>query len=68
MMFANDVQLPAQWVDGVEHLHQEGRMISILASRNVEAIIDQIRSLPGSTVERYPVSLKELFLEHVRSN
>jgi ABC-type multidrug transport system ATPase subunit len=56
------------WVDGVEHVRQEGRTISILASHNVEAIVEQVRSLPGTSVERYPVSLKEIFLEHVRSN
>jgi ABC-2 type transport system ATP-binding protein len=61
---------PAQvsWVEGAEHVRQEGRIVSILASRNVDAIVQQARSLPGASVERFPVSLKELFLEHVRSN
>jgi ABC-2 type transport system ATP-binding protein len=59
---------PVDWVDGAEHVRQEGRTVSILASRNVEAIVSQARSLPGASVERYPVSLKEIFLEHVRSN
>ena len=56
------------WVDGAEHVRQDGRTVSILASRNVEAIVQQARSLPGASVERYPVNLKEIFLEHVRSN
>ncbi len=56
------------WVDGAERVCQEGRIVSILASRNVEAIVQQARSLPGTSVERYPVTLKEIFLEHVRSN
>jgi ABC-2 type transport system ATP-binding protein len=56
------------WVDGAEHVRQEGRTVSILASRNVEAIIQQARSLPGASVERYPVTLKEIFMEHVRVN
>jgi hypothetical protein len=43
-------------------------VISILASHNVDAIIEQARSLPGAVVERFPVTLKEIFLEHVRSN
>jgi hypothetical protein len=34
----------------------------------VDAIAAQARSLPGTTVEQYPVTLKEIFLEHVRSN
>ena len=56
------------WVDGAEHVRQEGRTVSILASRNVDAILEQARSLPGASVERYPVGLKEIFLEHVGSN
>lgn len=62
-------QEPAQvsWLEGAEHVRQEGRTVSILASRNVEAIVEQARSLPGASVERFPVSLKELFLEQVRS-
>lgn len=63
-------QEPARiaWADGAEHVRQEGRTVCILASRNVEAIVQQARSLPGTAVERYPVSLKEIFLEHVRTN
>jgi ABC-2 type transport system ATP-binding protein len=68
VVFADAVQSPSQWVEGVEHVRQEGRVLSILASRNVDAIAEQARSLPGTSVERYPVTLKEIFLEHVRSN
>jgi len=57
-----------EWVDGAEHVRQEGRTVSILASRNVEAIVSQARSLPGASVERFPVTLKEIFLESVRNN
>ncbi len=57
-----------RWVDGVEYLHQNGRSISILASRNVEELVEQARSIPGTSVEQFPVTLKEIFLEHVRSN
>ena len=56
------------WLPGADHVRQEGRTVSILASRNVEAIVEQARSLPGASVERFPVSLKEIFLEHARSN
>jgi len=61
---------PAQvdWVAGAEHVQQDGRTVSILASRNVDEILRQARSLPGTSVERFPVALKEIFLEHVRSN
>lgn len=64
----NSVEMPSRWADGVEFVRQEGRVISILASHNVDAIIEQARSLPGAVVECFPVTLKEIFLEHVRSN
>lgn len=57
-----------KWLDGAEHVRQEGRVVSILASRNVEAILEQARSVPGASVERHAVTLKELFLEHVGRN
>jgi len=62
------VELPVRWEDGVESVRQEGRMISLLTSRNVDAIVEQAQSIPGAVVERYPVTLKEIFLEQVRSN
>ena len=68
VVFADAVRPPDHWAEGVEHVRQEGRVLSILASRNADAIAEQARSLPGTTVEQYPVTLKEIFLEHVRSN
>jgi ABC-2 type transport system ATP-binding protein len=57
-----------QWPEGVESVHQEGRVISLLASHNTDAIAAEAHSIPGATVEQFPVTLKEIFLEHVRSN
>ena len=68
VVFTASVQAPTRWVDGVESVRQEGRVLSILASHNADAIVEQARSLPGTAVERFPVTLKEIFLEHVRSN
>ncbi len=68
VVFTASVQAPTRWVDGVESVRQEGRVLSILASHNADAIVEQARSLPGTTIERFPVTLKEIFLEHVRSN
>ena len=56
------------WLTGADHVRQEGRTASILARRNAAAIVEEARSLPGASVERFPVSLKEIFLELVRSN
>ena len=68
VVFKETVNIPSRWADGVESVRQEGRVVSILASHNVDAIVEQARSLPGTAVERFPVTLKEIFLEHVRTN
>ena len=68
IVLENELPAPVRWVDGVENVRKEGRTISLLASRNVDAIAAQIGSLPGATMERFPVGLKEIFLEHVRSD
>jgi ABC-2 type transport system ATP-binding protein len=68
VVFEDLVQTPTRWVEGVESVREEGRMVSILASHNIEAIVEQARSIPGAAIERFPVTLKEIFLEHVRSN
>ncbi len=67
VVFADGVR-DVRWVDGAEHIRQEGRMVSILAGRNIEGIMAQARALPRTTVERHSVTLKELFLDHVRTN
>jgi len=51
---------------GIDHLHLRGRTASLLAHVNVEAVVDGARALGPSSVEVRPVTLKELFLDHVR--
>jgi ABC-2 type transport system ATP-binding protein len=68
VVFQTEPAVPVRWGDGVENVRQEGRTVSILASRNVEALVEQARAVPGASVERHPVSLKEIFLEHTRNN
>ncbi|HEY4359475.1 MAG TPA: ABC transporter ATP-binding protein [Bryobacteraceae bacterium] len=68
VVFEQELLAPVPWVEGVEHVRQEGRMVSLLASGNIEGIVAQAESLHVTSVERFPVSLKEIFLEHIRSN
>jgi ABC-2 type transport system ATP-binding protein len=68
IVFREELDSPVAWLDGVEHVRQEGRNVSILASRNVNALVEQAQSLSGNRVELFPVSLKEIFLDHVRGN
>jgi ABC-2 type transport system ATP-binding protein len=59
---------PTHWVEGVVSTRREGRVVSILASHNADAIAEQALAMRGTTVERFPVGLREIFLEQVRSN
>jgi ABC-2 type transport system ATP-binding protein len=68
IVLSDSTEPPARWPEGVESVRQEGRVVSLLASRNADAIAAEAQSIPGATVERFPVTLKEIFLEHVRSN
>jgi ABC-2 type transport system ATP-binding protein len=65
---ADGARAPADWGDGVVSARQEGRVVSILLSRNADAIAERARGISGATVERFPVTLSDIFLEHVRSN
>ena len=68
VVFAGGVSGDIRWVDGAEHIRREGRTVSILSRRNVAGIVAQAQSFPGTTVEQRPVTLKELFLDHVRTD
>jgi ABC-2 type transport system ATP-binding protein len=51
---------------GIDHLRQRGRTASLLVHGNVDVMVDRARDLGPSSVEVRPVTLKELFLDHVR--
>ncbi len=51
---------------GIDHLRQRGRTASLLAHVNVDTLVDRARELGARSVEVRPVTLKELFLDHVR--
>jgi len=51
---------------GIDHMRQRGRTASLLVHGNVDALVDRAREIGPSSVEVRPVTLKELFLDHVR--
>jgi ABC-2 type transport system ATP-binding protein len=67
IVLADSAPPTIRWPAGVESVHQEGRVVSLLANGNLEAIAAEAHSIPGATVEQFPVTLKEIFLEHVRN-
>lgn len=68
VVLADGAEAPGRWPEGAEAIRREGRVVSMFCSGNAEAIVEQARSIPGARVEQYPMALKEIFLEHVRSN
>jgi hypothetical protein len=57
---------PVRWSEGVDRVITEGRILSLLVSSNLGAVLAQAKSLPGATVEVSPLTFKELFLEYAR--
>ena len=53
-------------MDGIERVSVDGRAVSVLASRNVERIVNHGRFLDAQSVDVMPVSLKQIFLESVK--
>jgi ABC-2 type transport system ATP-binding protein len=57
-----DFRLP-----GIERVRLEGRTVSLIASRNLDSIMEHIRMLKAGNVDVLPISLKEIFLEKVKA-
>ena len=53
-------------VPGVDHVRRRGRTVSLLAHADVDAVVDRMREFGPRSVEVRPVTLKELFLDHVK--
>jgi ABC-2 type transport system ATP-binding protein len=51
---------------GVDHVRRRGRMASVLAHVDVDTVVDRVREFGPRSVEVHPVTLKELFLDHVK--
>jgi ABC-2 type transport system ATP-binding protein len=53
-------------VPGVDHVRRRGRTASLLAHADVDAVVDRMREFGPRSVEVRAVTLKELFLDHVK--
>ena len=52
---------------GVEKVHAEGRAVSLVASYNVDSIVEHAHRMRARTIDVLPISLKEIFLEKVKA-
>jgi ABC-2 type transport system ATP-binding protein len=55
-------------VSGVEKIHTAGFQMTVLASRNAEAVVERAHDLNAISVEVAPVGLRDIFLETVKEN
>jgi ABC-2 type transport system ATP-binding protein len=54
-------------VSGIERVHMQGRSVSLVASCNVDRIVEHVHMMQAQTVDVLPISLKEIFLEKVKA-
>lgn len=54
-------------VPGIERAHVKGRTVSLVASHNVDSIVEHVRMLRAGSIDVLPISLKEIFLEKVKA-
>jgi ABC-type multidrug transport system ATPase subunit len=52
-------------VPGVKTVHTNGRVLSVLSSDGAEPVITRARALGPASVDVFPVTLKEIFLEAI---
>jgi ABC-2 type transport system ATP-binding protein len=66
-VFPDSVEERDFLIEGIEKVRAEGRTVSLVASHNVDAIVEHVRRMRANTVDVLPVSLKEIFLEKVKA-
>lgn len=53
---------------GIERVDAEGAVVSVVASRNVEEIVERFRGMRVNNIDVAPLSLKEIFLARVKAS
>jgi ABC-2 type transport system ATP-binding protein len=56
---------PVAALAGVRRVEVDGRLISVMASHNVDAIVRHFRDTQATSIEVIPVTLKEVLLESI---
>jgi len=64
--FADD-QPPERFrIQGVSRIQTSGRQVTLIATRNVDAIVELTRTMSPLSIEVKPLGLREMFLETVK--
>jgi hypothetical protein len=54
-------------IAGIEIVRAEGKIVSLIASHNVDSIVEHIRMLQGRSIDVAPLTLKEIFLGKMKA-
>jgi ABC-type multidrug transport system ATPase subunit len=65
LVFDGDAPAVSFRTPGVERVRREGRVLTILASAGADHLVDEARALQPMSVDVFPVTLKDIFLETV---
>jgi len=67
LVFDGDAPEPSLRAEGVVRVQRRGRVLTIIASHGADAVLDEARVLRPASVDVLPVTLKEIFLETVKT-
>jgi len=67
LVFDGEAPAAAFQAGGIARVRREGRVLSVIASDGVDRVLDEARALSPVSVDVAPVTLKEIFLESVRT-
>jgi len=65
LVFDGDAPYASFRADGVVRVKRQGRVLSVLAAGDRDALLEEARALGPASVDVVPVNLKEIFLETV---
>ena len=55
-------------IPGIEDVRTRGHQMSVLASRNADAVVARARDLQATSIDITPVALRDVFLQKVKEN
>ena len=67
LVFDGDAPSMKLHAPGTHRLRRRGRVVTILSSAAGDAVMHELRGYRPASIEVTPVSLKEIFLESVRT-
>jgi len=67
LVFDGEAPHPVFRANGIVRVNRQGRVLSVLAAGDRDAVLEEARALGPASVDVMPVNLKEIFLETVTS-